>query len=81
MFDKFQDRGRTLKIEFECGRCHCTHIEDLETVCKRSGDHNERITWLNLPKGWSDRQGWLPLLCDKCNDDLNSFLKGKVIRE
>lgn len=80
-YDKYHDRGRTLKIEFECQRCKKTILENLSDVVKRSDDTYDRITWLKTPKGWYDRGGYLPLLCDKCNEDLNAFLTEKVIRE
>ncbi len=80
-YDKYHDRGRTLKIEFECQRCKKTILENLSDVVKRSGDTYDRITCLKPPKGWYDRQGWLPLLCDKCNEDLDAFLTEKVFRE
>lgn len=30
MYDNYHDRGRTLKIEFECQRCKRTIIENLK---------------------------------------------------
>ena len=78
MYDKYHDRGRTLKVEFECQRCKRTILENLKDVEKRSDDFHDRLTWLKPPAGWWDRSGYLPLLCDKCNEDLDAFLTEKV---
>lgn len=73
-FNDYDKYGRTLLVRFTCYRCGKIHIEELEPLDEKAGDHYGHLTRLPIPKGWSD---WLwPrfLLCNDCTTKLSEFM-------
>lgn len=54
--------GRTLMIQFECGRCGKKHIEPFESYI--------------VPEGWREHERKMPLLCPECHKAFNEFMNG-----
>lgn len=74
-FSKFEDSGRTLMIEFKCGRCGTTKVEKLKKVYDRSGDVQSYLSSLRVPSDWQDCSPF-PILCPECSKSLHSFFYG-----
>lgn len=75
-FSEFADSGRTLMIEFKCGRCGTTKTEKLEEVYDRSGDVQSYLSSLRVPNDWKDCSPF-PILCPECAKALDQFFTGK----
>lgn len=54
-------QGRTLMLQFECGRCGKKHIEPFESY--------------KVPEGWREHERNMPLLCPECHKAFNEFMK------
>lgn len=65
-------RGRTLMVQFKCGRCGRTHIEPYEKQLK---DTEGNLQCYNPPKGWKDDELYTPMLCAECNEAYIAFMK------
>jgi hypothetical protein len=69
MFTKI--RGRTLMVQFECGRCGRKHIEPYEKQLKETEGN---LQCYSPPKGWKDDELYTPMLCDKCTEVYVAFM-------
>lgn len=56
--------GRTVMIQFECGRCGKKHLEPFGSY--------------KAPEGWREHEKSTPLLCPECNKAFDEFMKGGV---
>lgn len=54
--------GRTIMVQFQCGRCGKKHIEPFESY--------------KPPEGWRESETSTPLLCPKCHKAFNEFMNG-----
>jgi len=54
--------GRTVMLQFECGRCGKKHTEPFESF--------------KVPEGWREHERNMPLLCPECHKAFNEFMKG-----
>lgn len=69
-------RGRTLMVQFECGRCGRKHIEPYEEQLTVTEGN---LQCYRPPKGWKDDELYTPMFCDKCTiefEKFKAFLKG-----
>lgn len=73
-FDKYEDDGRKLMVEFTCSRCKTTRIEELEPLDKKAGDHYGHLSFIDPPNGWSKWSYYGLLLCDDCTRKLAEFM-------
>ena len=64
-------RGRTLMVQFECGRCGKKHIEPYE---KQLASTEGNLQCYHPPEGWKDDELYTPMLCDKCAKEYKEFM-------
>lgn len=74
-FNKYEDKGRKLMVEFTCHRCKTTRIEELEPLDKKAGDHYGQLSSIDPPEGWSKWYYTGILLCGGCTRKLEEFMK------
>lgn len=74
-FDYYSRNGVTLMVEFKCMRHGCDNSYLAPLQPHVPNDEGARyLRNLLKPKGWSDHWcNWL--LCDKCTDHIQKFLK------
>lgn len=71
------ERGRRLLIEFTCGRCGATECKPFEE--KIATGFKTQLRAQNVPTGWREDTGDLPLLCPKCKAALNTFMNNQEV--
>ena len=54
--------GRTVMVQFECGRCGKKHLEPFGNYL--------------APEGWRENEKNTPLLCPECHKAYNEFMNG-----
>ena len=57
-----QHPGRTLMVQFKCGRCGKTQLEPFGSYL--------------APPGWRENERKMPLLCPECHAAFKKFMKG-----
>lgn len=67
-------RGRTLFIEFKCGRCGTTYFEPYE---KQAANTEGNLQCFKPPEGWQDDGLYNPLLCPECAEQFHRFLRNE----
>jgi hypothetical protein len=70
--NRYSTRGRTLLVQFTCGRCGKTHVEPYE---KQANSAEGNLQCFRPPKGWKNDSLHLPILCDDCNKAFGEFMK------
>ena len=55
------NQGRTVLIQFECGRCGKKQLKPFGSYL--------------APEGWREAERSTPLLCPDCHKDFNEFMK------
>ena len=68
---KYSVSGRTVMIQFECGRCGKKHIEPFE---KQLDKTEGNLHCYKPPEGWLDNSHYIPILCDICAKGLKEYL-------
>ena len=68
-----EKEGRKLLVEFTCGRCGTKALVTYEH--SENFGVKSNVGCNPVPPGWRIALGGLPLLCDKCHDALNEFMK------
>ena len=63
------NQGRTVLIQFECGRCGKKHTEPFESF--------------KVPDGWREHERNMPLLCPECHNHIHKdpFIQTRMIEE
>lgn len=61
-FMKSMYPGRTVLIQFECGRCGKKQLEPFGSYV--------------APEGWRESEKTTPLLCPECHKAYKEFMKG-----
>lgn len=69
--------GRTLMIEFKCGRCGKTHLEEASIQNKFAGSWSTPVLEYEPPVDWLDKGTHNPLLCPECAKQYKTFLANK----
>lgn len=69
---RYSMRGKTVMIQFECGRCGKKHIEPFERQLESTEGN---LQCYKPPEGWLDDSFFLPILCDVCAKGLKEYLK------
>lgn len=66
------NKGRRLLVEFTCGRCGKVDYRPYmgNPACNETINTNN----VEVPKGWSEASGYVPLLCDCCSRDFRMFM-------
>lgn len=64
-------RGRTLMVQFKCGRCGRTHLEPYE---KQLETTKGNLQCYRPPKGWKEDELYTPMLCDECTSAYTAFM-------
>lgn len=67
-----ETRGRTLMVQFKCGRCGRTHIEP---YAKQLEATEGNLQCYKPPKGWKDDELYTPMFCNKCADEYKEFVQ------
>lgn len=72
--DKYSSQGRTLLVQFKCGRCGFELCKPFEEV--DNDDVDGFINRIKPPEGWEDLHGCI-LLCDACYEHYKQFMANK----
>lgn len=76
-FNKYEDNGRRLMVEFKCSRCNGVRCEPLEPLDEKAGDHYGSLSSLHLPNGWCELN-YTTVFCPTCLKEYKEFFaKGK----
>lgn len=71
-------RGRTLYVQFECGRCGKVHFEPYDNQYSPQDNIDaSHIINFQPPKTWTSCS-YLPLLCDECTTIYKEFMKNFI---
>lgn len=65
--------GRELLVKFTCGRCGATEYLPYRDSPAHGVSVNLRSC--QVPDGWLDASGTLPLLCHRCHAELKIFMR------
>lgn len=64
-------RGRTLMVQFKCGRCGKTALEEFSKQADRTEGN---LQCFKPPEGWQDDGLYTPLLCPECAEQYRKFI-------
>lgn len=67
-----KDKGRRLLVEFTCGRCG--RIDYMPYNGNPSLNDHHNMHTVDVPAGWTNASGYVPLLCDNCSRDYRAFM-------
>ena len=63
--------GRTLMVQFECGRCGALAVEPYETQAKLTEGN---LHLFKPPNGWRNNELRIPMLCPTCATAFEAFM-------
>ena len=67
-----ETKGRRLLVEFTCGRCG--KVDFVPYMGNPACNETINMNHVEVPEGWSDASGYMPLLCDKCTTAYRAFM-------
>lgn len=70
----YEMSGRTLMVQFKCGRCGKTQLEEASLQGRLDGGNILNYT---PPAGWLNSGMHHPLFCPKCAEEFRNFLANK----
>ena len=72
MANDYNIKGRRLLVEFTCGRCG--KVDYTPYTGNPTCSDKINMAQVDVPAGWSDASGYVPLLCDSCSRDYRTFM-------
>ena len=77
-FDRFNEDGRTICIQFECYRCKQIAYRTMEE-CHPKNRELIFLRDMELPSDWGNAGRFGHLLCPECKQKFDAFMNGEPV--